>query len=335
MDALKDKKIIEDNSTKENIFEEIEAVHEELNNPDEPKSSKPPGLFYKLKNSKFVSRASQKTWPILLPFIIVMIFLIILPLIGIVVYSIIQPTNNSLVFKLSLENFVKLFSDSNIMIAMLLSIAYALVAAFCCVIIGYPIAYIMAQLKSKILAKNVWVLVTMPIWISMLLKVLGLQTLFYVLAPTALGTPIAIIIGMVYMFLPFCITPIYNSLESSDKSQLLAAKDLGASNSKAFFQFTLRQSMGGVLAGFSLVIIQAATSLIVIRYLGDGKINLIASIIESYFFKGSNFGYGAAISVVLAILIGLLMLVMKLISNKFEGGSTKKWKGSSRQAISQ
>ncbi|WP_338972594.1 spermidine/putrescine ABC transporter permease [Spiroplasma endosymbiont of Panorpa germanica] len=335
MSELKNKDTIESNSEKENIFEEIEAVHEELNSTDDPKSTKPPGVFYKLKNSNFIAKTSQKTWPILLPFIIVMVFLIILPLIGIVVYAIIQPTNNSLVFKLSLENFVKLFSDSNIMIAMLLSIAYAFVAAFFCVLIGYPIAYIMAQLKSKMLAKNVWVLVTMPIWISMLMKVIGLQTVFYILAPTALGTPIAIIIGMVYMFLPFCITPIYNSLESMDKSQLLAAKDLGASDSKAFFQFTLRQSIPGVLAGFTLVIIQAATSLIVVRYLGDGKINLISSIIESYFFKGSNFGYGAAISVVLAILIGILMLVIKLITNKFEGGSSKKWKNSLNQAISQ
>ncbi|KAF5275446.1 hypothetical protein FQR65_LT16664 [Abscondita terminalis] len=109
-----------------------------------------------------------------------------------------------------------------------------------------------------------------------MLKTLGLQSLFYVLAPSVLGTSFAIMVGMVYAFLPFAISPIYNSLDNQDRTLAEASLDLGAR----------------VFTAFSLVLVQSATSLVIVKYMGDGKINLITSIIESYFFKGSDFGMG-------------------------------------------
>ncbi|WP_036268766.1 spermidine/putrescine ABC transporter permease [Mesoplasma seiffertii] len=288
-----------------------------------------------LSKTKLFNFGKGKVWPILLPFFIVITALVILPLISIVIYAIVQPTGDAIMFKLTIEKFIKMFTDSNIMVALLLSIAYALVAALLCVLIGYPIALMMAQIRSKILAKNMWVLITMPIWISMLLKVLGLQTLFYLLMPNAIGTPIAIIVGMVYMFLPFAVTPIYDALESREIDLEEASLDLGATPMKTFWTITVRSSMPGVLTGFSLVIVQAATSLIIVHYIGDGKIQLISSVIESYFLKGNDFGYGAAISVVLAIMIFALMLIIRGISNKFEMKGKKKWKDSSKVATLQ
>lgn len=295
--------------------------------------------FTELKNAfsqtKIFNFAKGKIWPILLPFFIVMICLIILPLISIIIYSTVQPTGDAIMFKVTFENFIKMFTSASVMGALGLSIAYAFVAGLACVMFGYPIALMMSQMRSKILARNMWVLVTMPIWISMLLKILGLQTFFYMLSPTFIGTPIAVIVGMIYMFLPFSITPIYDALESRQLDLEEAAKDLGASSWTTFWTITFRNSMPGVLTGFSLVIVQAATSLIVVHYIGDGKIQLVSSIIESYFFKGNNFGYGAAISVVLTALIFLLMLIIRLISNKFEMKGSRKWKNSSRVATSQ
>jgi spermidine/putrescine transport system permease protein len=81
--------------------------------------------------------------------------LVVLPLISIVIYAIVQPTGDAIMFKITIIKFLKMFSDSNIMIALLLSIAYALVAALLCVFIGYPIALMMAQIRSQILAKNI------------------------------------------------------------------------------------------------------------------------------------------------------------------------------------
>ncbi|WP_026389603.1 spermidine/putrescine ABC transporter permease [[Acholeplasma] multilocale] len=317
--------------------EELEEAIDEQNSQQNRRKvrMKISDINKRLSKTRLFNFSKGKVWPILLPFFIVMIFLIILPLVAIIFYAIIQPTGNSIMIEATLKNFIKMFTSSNIMIALLLSVAYALIASLICVVIGYPIALMMAQMRSKILAQNMWVLVTMPIWISMLLKVLGLQTVFYLLSPTMIGMPITIIIGMVYMFLPFAITPIYDSLESRQIDLEEASQDLGASKFKTFWTITFRSSMPGVLTGFSLVIVQAATSLIVVHYLGDGKVNLISSVIESYFFKGNDFGFGAAISVVLAIMIFALMFIIRMFSNKFEMKGKKKWKDSSKVVTSQ
>ncbi|MCL8211584.1 hypothetical protein LD125_00091 [Mesoplasma sp. JKS002658] len=282
-----------------------------------------------LQNTKFSKLFYNRVWPYLSPFMVVMIFLVILPLIAIIIYSFIKPTGDSIQFQSTFAHFMEMFTNQGVMIALGLSIAYALIASILCVIIGYPIAYIMGQMRSKIFARNIWVLVTLPIWISMLLKVLGLQSFFYLLSPIFLGTPIAVIVGMVYMFLPFAITPIYDAIIARNVDLEEAAMDLGVSRTKTFFTITLRETMPGILTGFSLVIVQAATSLIVVHYLGAGKITLISSVIESYFFKGSNFGYGSAIAVVLTIMIFLLMLIIRLFSNRIEKrgrGHRRSWK---------
>lgn len=323
-----------DNKIKSESEKEVDLIIDDLD-WEEKLLQKKPSKWQKVKESKFVTKMSGKIWPLLVPFLVVMVFLVILPLIGIIIFSIVKPTGNSVLFKISLENFINLFRNKSILMALGLSLLYAFFASLITLVIAYPMALIMAGLKNKLLAKNMWVLITMPIWINMILKILGLQSLFYILAPTALGTPIAIIIGMVYAFLPFAVSPIYNALEDLDRSYYDACLDLGASKHKAFWDITFRQSLPGVFTAFSLVIVQAATSLLIVRYMGDGKINLITSIIESYFFKGSDFGYGAAISVILAISVFILMVLIKMISNKFETRRSRRWKASLDPVTSQ
>ncbi|WP_425378545.1 ABC transporter permease [Spiroplasma endosymbiont of Polydrusus pterygomalis] len=176
----------------------------------------------------------------------------------------------------------------------------------------------MAFCKSKLLSKNIWILVTLPIWINMLLKIIGLQTLFNIIAPGLLGTPISVVIGMVYAFLPFVILPIYNSLDRIDISLIEASKDLGANGFKTFWKVIFRQSIPGIIAGETLLLVQAATSLIIVKFMGNGRINLIVDVIEAYFFKGENFGIGAAISVVLALIVFLIIVLSNWLSKYFE-----------------
>lgn len=286
-------------------------------------------FLYKLKKSNFYTKIVKKSWIILLPYFITTAFLIVLPLVAIILFSLIKPTGNNLVFKLSFSRFIILFSQGSIWISLGLSLLYAFIASIFCVIVAYPIAYIMASIKNKFLVKNMWVIVTLPMWISAILKIIGLQSLFYILAPTALGMPIAIIIGMIYLFLPFAITPIYNSLENRDLNIENAARDLGAKKTKVFVQHTLRSSIPGLISAFTLVIIQAATSLLVVKYMGVGKINLITSVIESYFFMGTDFGYGAAVSVILAIFVFAIIVLSKILADRFETkrrGNFKRWK---------
>ncbi|QGS51588.1 spermidine/putrescine ABC transporter permease [Spiroplasma tabanidicola] len=309
-------------------IENIEAIGE-----SEFVYQKPP-LRERIEEFKIVKALKGKIWPIMVPFFVVMGFLVVLPLLGMLLFAIIDPSGNSIKFKANFENFLKFFASKNIMAVLGLSLLYAFGASIICVAMAYPIALVLAQLRSKMLAKNMWVLITLPIWISMILKIIGLNSLLSLIGSSFLGTPGAIVLGMVYMFLPFAISPIYNAIENQDPNYYAAALDLKASKFQAFWHITFRQSLPGVFAGFTLVIVQASTSLLIVRYMGDGKISLITSIIENYFFKGTDFGFGATIAVALAILLFAIMGLMKLISNKFEVRGSRKWKSSSNQVTS-
>ncbi|AGM25726.1 spermidine/putrescine ABC transporter permease [Spiroplasma syrphidicola EA-1] len=272
-------------------------------------------VSYQVKKSQWFKKGLN---PLLWPYLVLMILLILIPLLIILLYSFIQPTGNNLVFALNFENFVNFFSEKAFVISLLLALGYSFIAAIIAIIIAYPVAYVMAFCRSKLLSKNIWILVTLPIWINMLLKIIGLQTLFNLIAPGLLGTPVSIVIGMVYAFLPFVILPIYNSLDKIDKSLIEASRDLGANSFKTFWKVVFRHSIPGILAGGTLLLVQAATSLLIVKFMGNGQISMIVEVIESYFFKGGNFGLGAAISVVLALVVFLLIVVSGWISKQFE-----------------
>lgn len=261
----------------------------------------------KLVNFRF------KTWASLsYPYIVLMILLIVFPLLIVLLYSIIIATNNAFIFHFTFENYGAFFSESSFVVVLLNSITYSFFAAFIAAILGYPVAYIMAFKVSKLVSKNVWILVTLPIWINMLLRTIGLSIIFSILGEKVLiGTPIGIILAMTYMYLPFMILPIYNALEKTDRTLLEASQDLGASSTKTFWKVTFRFSLPGVFSGFTLTMLSAMTSLIVVKYIGGGKSILISNIIESYFYRGANFSLGAAISVVLGIIVLLIILILK------------------------
>lgn len=256
-----------------------------------------------------------KSWITLsYPYLILMIILIVLPLLIVILYSIIKATNNAWIFRFTFNNFNDFFKESSFVMVLMRSIGYSFVATLIAVVFGYPIAYIMAFMSTKIVSKNIWVLVTLPIWINILLRTIGLQIIFSILSPNVLlGTPIGIILAMVYMFMPFVILPIYNSLEKADHSLLEASQDLGASPWKTFWRVTFRFSVPGIVSGFTLMMLSAMTSLVVVKYIGEGKTILIANIIESYFYRGANFAYGAAISIILGIIVLIIIFTLKAV----------------------
>lgn len=273
----------------------------------------------KFHKTRFI-RTSRKTWgALLIPYLILMIFLIVFPILIILFYSLIAPVNSPLIFNFTTNNFTKFFYEGSFMITLLRSLGYAFIATILAIIIAYPVSYLMAFSKSKWISYNIWILITLPIWINMLLKTIGLKTLFTLIAPNLLGTPIAVVIGMIYMFIPFVIIPIYNSLDKMERDLIEASKDLGASCYQTFWKITFRQSFPGIITGAILMLLQSATTLLITKYIGLEKQNLIASVIEGYFLKGFNFGLGAAISIVLSIIILVIVLLLRLLSNKVSG----------------
>ena len=147
----------------------------------------------------------------------------------------------------------------------------------------------------------------------MILKVIGLQILFDIVAPGLLGTPISIIIGMVYAFLPFVILPIYNSIEKINPNLINASRDLGANRMTTIRKVVLYKAIPGIITGATLLIIQASTSLLIIHYMGNGQINLAVQVIQSYILKSGNFGFGAAIALVLAFFVAIIIFANKLL----------------------
>ncbi len=273
---------------------------------------------FNLKTDKNLS--SKTIRRILLnPYLVIMFLLIVLPAILILIYSLVTKNPYDIAFKVNFKNFMTFFSNKSIVETLFISIGYSLIAALIAVLIAYPFAYLLVFSNSKFVKSNIYVLITMPIWISLLLKSIGLQTLFMLLAPQLLGTWVSIVVGMVYMFLPFVILPIYNSLDKIDRHMIEASNDLGASSFTTFRKIILPFSISGIMTGATLLVVQAATSLVIVKYLGAGKIDLIANIIESYFFKGSNFGFGATISVILVIFIFIIIGLSKLIEKKVTG----------------
>jgi len=249
-----------------------------------------------------------------IPYFIWMIILIVLPLFLMIFLAFTSTNGVDLEgFNFTLENFQKL-SDTIYIQAFVNSLLLSTVATVICLLIGYPIAYILAnsQLKNK---KLILILMILPMWSNMLLRIIAWEKLFYPksilnmfgISLDLIGTPYAIVIGMVAMYLPFMIFPIFSVLEKLDESLIDASRDLGASKVKTFLKVTWPLSLSGVMSGVLMVYLPSATSFALPQRLGAGKIMLIGNIIENMFKKVYNYNFGSLLSLILIVLMLFFM----------------------------
>jgi len=192
--------------------------------------------------------------------------------------------------------------------------------------IGYPIAYMLARSTSRF--KSLWlVMIIVPTWSNMLLRIIAWETLFY---PTSIlnsigisldliGTDLAIIIGMVSIFLPFMIFPIYAVLDKLDVSLEEASADLGASPWQTFFRVTLPLSTSGIVSGIIMTFLPSATAFAIPQRLGGGSILLIGNIIENLFKRSFNYNLGALLSL---LVIAIIFIGMRILSKVDAEGET-------------
>ena len=251
------------------------------------------------------------------PYLIWMGIFVLLPTLLILVLSL-SDLNifNIGIFSINFDAF-GIFSKESVIIAIKNSFKFSLIATFICFVIGYPIAYILANSKSK--NKTLYVtLLIVPIWSNMLLRIMAWEILFFPesilnmfgISLDLIGTDIAIIIGMVSMYLPFMILPIYSVLEKIDKNIIDASKDLGANSFKTFRKIIFPLSLSGVVSGIIMTLLPAMTAFALPERLGAGKINLIGNIIERYFMETGQFSAGSLISVLLMIVIVMMYIVI-------------------------
>ena len=209
------------------------------------------------------------------------------------------------------------------------SIGYAVAATVICLVLAYPLAYIMARSKAS-KQRTLMMLVMLPMWmnflirtyswisilsntgiINNLLKAVGLPNV------QMINTPGAVILGMVYNFLPYMILPIYSVLSKLNYSLVEAAHDLGSNKATTFRRVILPLSLPGLLSGVTMVFVPCVSTFYITQKLGGGQIVLIGDVIESQFQSANNYNLGAALSFVLMILIFICLGVM----NYFDDGT--------------
>lgn len=229
----------------------------------------------------------------------------------------------------TLENVLAMGNDINIQ-ALILSLELSLLSTVICLLLAYPLAMILRKMGD---GNGVVVfLFVLPMWMNFLLRTIAWQSLLEkegvingVL--TALGlpgidiinTPAAIVLGMVYNYLPFMILPLYNCLVKIDDNVINAAHDLGANWIQTFVRVTLPLSVPGIISGITMVFVPALTTFVISDILGGSKILLIGNIIEQKFTVSYDWNTGAGLSIVLMIFVLLSMALLNIFDKDGEG----------------
>lgn len=267
-----------------------------------------------------------------LPYIVWAVLMLVLPMGLIAVYSVMEQGNSIVTFALTLEHYKKFFTDPDFLLILWRSLLIAIKTTVICLFLGYPIAYFIAKSKEK--TQNLLILcITIPMWINMLVRTyawIGLLSeggfIQKLLSFIGLGntellyTEGAVLLGMVYNFLPFMILQIQTSLSKMDHSLLEASADLGANPAMAFLRVTLPLSLPGVINGITLVFLPAVSSFFIPKLLGGGQYFLIGNMIENQFITVGEWNFGSAISMVMAVIMMLLMMAVRKAETRNQGG---------------
>ena len=268
-----------------------------------------------------------------IPYVIWMALFVVAPIIMVVIYAF-----SASVGGFTLDNFAKMGTYT---VVFTRSFKLALIATLVCLLIGYPISYMIAK-EGPRFQRIAMVLIMLPMWMNFLLRTYSwmailennglLNQLFRKIGLIALynnifGTDIsffrmintqgAVVLGMVYNYLPFMILPIYSVIVKLDHSLIEAARDLGANSVQVFRRVILPLSLPGVLSGITMVFVPSVSTFAISKMLGGGTEMLLGDLIEQQYMGGAYNPYlGAAISLVMMVIVVICMVVM----NRFGEG---------------
>ena len=254
------------------------------------------------------------------PYLIWMVLFTLIPLGVVVYYALTDPGTGEF-------SFINIRQMGMYLPVLWSSILYSLVSAVVCLVIGYPVAYYIAHC-SQTAQKFLYMLVMLPMCMSFLLRTLAwvgllqdtgiINTLLSKLGLprlTLIRTPGAVVLGMVYNYLPYMILPLYATILKIDKRLIEAAEDLGCTPAQTFGKVVLPLSMPGILSGMTMVFVPAVSTFYISQKLGGTDTVLIGDVIERQFKQGNNPNLGAALSLVLMVLV----FVCTGIMNRFGG----------------
>lgn len=252
---------------------------------------------------------------------------IIIPLLMIVYYGL---TDNNGSF--TLLNLAQITNYENLK-ALGLALLLSFISTLICLVLAYPLAMILSE-KNVNQSSFIVLIFILPMWMNSLLRTLAWQNLLekngiintmleflHLPAQTLINTPYAIVLGMVYNFLPFMVLPIYNVLSKIDKDVVFAARDLGASNLQTFTKIIIPLSVPGIISGVTMVFVPSLTTFVISDLLGGSKILLIGNVIEQEFKQGSNWNTGSGLSLVLMLFIIFSMALIAKYDKNGEGNA--------------
>lgn len=253
--------------------------------------------------------------------------MLLVPMLLIAVYSLMKEGNNVVPVKLTFSHYVRFFTDPDFLLILWRSLVIALKTTIICLLLGYPIAYFISRSSKQV--QNLLILgITLPMWINMLVRTyawIGLLSKDGLIASLLsifgihtelLYTEGAVLLGMVYNFLPFMILQIHTSLTKMDKSLIEASSDLGANKVQTFIRVVFPLSLSGVVSGITLVFLPAVSSFFIPKLLGGGQFFLIGNVIENQFITVGEWNFGSAISMIMAVIMMLLMMLVRRIEKK-------------------
>lgn len=257
----------------------------------------------------------------LLPYLIWSAVFVIIPLMLVIIFAFSTPEGN-----FTFNNIILVGKYSYVFLK---SIVLGLVSTIVCLCVGYPMAYFISKIKAKY--QNVIIMLLMiPMWTSFLLRTYSWMTILEynglinkflssvgISKINMINTPGAIVLGMVYNFLPYMILPIYTILAKMDEKVIEAAQDLGANNLKIFWKVIFPLSIPGVVSGFTMVFVPSVSTFIISKMLGGGSIFVIGDLIEMQFLGNTYNPYlGSAISLVLMLMIFICMGIMNQLDSE-------------------
>lgn len=253
------------------------------------------------------------------PHIVWMVMFIVAPMLFVLYFAFTDEAGH-----FTFENITSLGRYGNVFV---LSIAFALIATVICLLIGYPLAYFMSRTSPKV-RKMLMVLLMLPMWCNLLIRTYALMALLdnggllnALLEKMGLGklyivgSDFGVILGMVYDFLPYMVLPIFTAMNKLDKRYIEAAADLGCNGIQTLTKVIMPLTVSGVISGVTMVFVPSISTFYISQKLGAGKIDLIGDTIERLFKNTSTYNVGAAISLVMMVLILISVWVMNKFSD--------------------
>ena len=255
------------------------------------------------------------------PYLVWMILFTVIPLILILAYAVFTVTDSGAIL-FEPNRLLVAFEPENLLV-LLRSLLYAVITTVLCLLIAYPAAMLLSRLKSRT-GRIISMLFVLPMWMNFLLRTYAWQAILDMNGPInallkflGLGTAQllytegAVIMGLVYNFLPFMLLPIYSTFQKMDHGLIEAAQDLGAGRAQLLWRVTLPLTRPGIITGITMVFMPAVTTFVISRLLGGSHFMMFGDLLENQFMLLKDWNTGSALAVVMMVLLLLSMAIMR------------------------